>query len=843
MWEELPTRVLSERRVQEPEDPVSGLVEEMVRRVEAGEPLAAEDLLERHPELAEDSEAALRLIYEEYCLRQEKGEAVTPEQFLQRFPRWRSQLVALLDCHRLLIAPPVTPEDVRRQAASQGRFAIAGELGRGANGPVFLATEPALANRPVVLKVIPLDGREHLTLARLQHTHIVPLYAVIDHPAEQRRILCMPYLGGATLAQILDVLKEVPVEQRTGRHLLDALDQVQGQFLPVPVQGPDRKRLADRSWTEVVSWIGVRLAKALHYAHERGLVHLDIKPSNILLTADAQPMLLDFHIAQQPIQAGGPFPEWLGGTPGYASPEQQAALAALTLGADIPQTVDGRSDVYSLGLVLYRLLGGSVPLSCPSSVPPLERLNPRVSAGLSDIVDCCLAEEPDQRYATAQALAEDLQRHLDHWPLRGVRNRSWRERWHKWRQREPDQLRLVLMSLAVAFAFGALLLIAWVQTSEDRERVKTNLARGQDHLQARRYEEAFEELNKGLALCRTPLGSTELAGKLDQLLSLASRGREVEKFHRLVERVRFACGGQELGKTLRPALEQHGREIWQRRHKLLDRRQADLPTEIEEQLRTDLLDLAVIWADLRLRGSDGARAGIEETDRLLQETEELFGASQVLCRLRQSCAQALGRNPEAEQFDRRAKDLPLRTAWQHYALGRWYLSRGSLEQAAATFEQATDFPAAGFWPFFYQGICAHQRARPEEALKAFRVCLTLAPRSAPSFYNRALAEEALNRTDRALADYTRALEIDPDLAEAALNRGVLHFRAKRLDRAVADLKRALAGGASPDQVHYNLALVQLEQQDRPAALDSVHRALQANPSHPEARELARRLQP
>ena len=97
-------------------------------------------------------------------------------------------------------------------------------------------------------------------------------------------------------------------------------------------------------------------------------------------------------------------------------------------GAAIKQAVDGRSDVYSLGLVLYRLLGGRVPLPDPAAMPPLHRLNPRVSAGLSDIVARCLAESPARRYASAHALADDLRRHLSHLPLHGVRNRSLRQR-------------------------------------------------------------------------------------------------------------------------------------------------------------------------------------------------------------------------------------------------------------------------------------------------------------------------------------------------------------------------------------------------------------------------------
>src|SRR5262249_26348478 len=147
VWGELPTHVLTPFRIPVPEDPVSGLVEEMVRRMDAGDWLAAEEILARNPELAENSEAVLRLIYEECCLREEKGEAISREELLQRFPRWRGQLQALLDCHQLLMPGPPSAEELRREIETQGRFVIKGELGRGTNGPVFLATQPDLADR------------------------------------------------------------------------------------------------------------------------------------------------------------------------------------------------------------------------------------------------------------------------------------------------------------------------------------------------------------------------------------------------------------------------------------------------------------------------------------------------------------------------------------------------------------------------------------------------------------------------------------------------------------------------------------------------------------------------
>src|SRR5205814_3377830 len=120
------------------------------------------------------------------------------------------------------------------------------ELGRGALGRVFLASQLSLGDRPVVLKLTPGEAREHLSLARLQHTHIVPLYSVHDHPDRGLRALCMPYFGGATLAQLLEALRPQPPAGRTGKHLLDALDRAQAASAlgPPPVGGEPRGRAA-----------------------------------------------------------------------------------------------------------------------------------------------------------------------------------------------------------------------------------------------------------------------------------------------------------------------------------------------------------------------------------------------------------------------------------------------------------------------------------------------------------------------------------------------------------------------------------------------------------------------
>ena len=258
-------------------DWVSQQVEAMASAWAQGKPISVEELLADHPEL--NSEDAVRLVYEDVCLRREAGLEVLTDEVVRRFPQWKNELEILLGCDRLL-RPLARTAVLPEIGEDLGPFRLISELGRGASGKTYLATEPGLAGRLVVLKVSSDDQEEHLSLARLQHTHIVPLYSEHTFPDRGLRALCMPYCGGASLARLLEALADTPAHLRTGRHLLEAVDRSQHPALPSTDDGPYRRYLTQASYVQAVCWIVACLADALHEAHSRGLVHMDVKPSN-----------------------------------------------------------------------------------------------------------------------------------------------------------------------------------------------------------------------------------------------------------------------------------------------------------------------------------------------------------------------------------------------------------------------------------------------------------------------------------------------------------------------------------------------------------------------------------
>ncbi len=333
-----------------------------------------------------------------------------------------------------------------------------------------------------MLKVTADGFDESQTLAQLQHENIVPVYS--RHRAGRLRAVCMPYLGSVTLRDVVEDLKGLGALPESGRGLLSSLskssvrkgsaailphpDRSRTRADPIPtgrdlafrsaVEGAGagararRRDLDDarQAWTyvEAVVWIGAKLADGLAHAHDRGILHRDMKPANILVTDDGRPMLLDFNLAEDLKRRGldGDRPDAaIGGTLPYMAPEHLAAFR------DGGPAVDARSDLYAFGVILFEMLTGRPPFPVRDGVRPeviramivdrqampprLRPWNPAVSPAVESVIRRCLEPDPARRYPTARMLGEDLQRHLAHRPLKHTADPSPRERSMKWLRR------------------------------------------------------------------------------------------------------------------------------------------------------------------------------------------------------------------------------------------------------------------------------------------------------------------------------------------------------------------------------------------------------------------------
>jgi tetratricopeptide (TPR) repeat protein len=714
----------------------------MAARWRAGERPTADEFLARHPDLARQPDLALELVAEELTLRDEYRVPTTPAELAARFPRWPAQVAALFDCQGAL-GPPAfpTPGDWL------GDFRLGPELGRGLHGRVYLATQPALASRSVVLKVGPQSGEEHLSLARLQHTHIVPLYSVHEFPERRLRALCMPDFGGATLAAIQ---VELAAAQRpTGGDLLGVVRAGRKPADVPAVGGPAWAFLDRASLADAACWIGACLADGLQYAHDHGLVHLDLKPSNVLVAADGVPMLLDFHLARPPLAAGESPPDRLGGTPGFMAPEQQAAVEAVRVGKPVPEAVDGRADVFGLGVLLTEFLRAT---GCT------------VSPGLADVLAKCTTASAADRYACAGDMAADLRRHLSDLPLKGVGNRSLAERWGKWRRRRPFAFPLALTIAALLAVGGAL----GLQADRHADRAAEALRDGRAHAAAGRYAEAVEALRSGEALAEGLPFHGSLRRELRDARTTAARAAAADDLHEVVERARVTAASDPLPDEQARAVEARCRELWDRREEFVAALAGQPTTDRDDRWRDDLLDTAVLTADLAVRAAPEAdrTATRRQAVTILAEAERLLGPARVIELERARHARALGENVEAAEAGRKAATLPARGAWDHLTAGRSLLAAGDAAGAAIEFDAALARDPRSLWANHYRGVAALKLGQPAEAVAAFSACLALAPKAAWCAYNRGLAFAAAGRHESGIADFDRAIELDPSFAAA-----------------------------------------------------------------------------
>lgn len=810
------------------------LADELAKRWNVGERPRTEEYLQRYPQLAARPEAAMELIYEEICQARLKDETVSLAVLACRFPQWRQQMETLLACHELL---DDTADETcfPRPGETFGDFELLDELGQGAHGRVYLARQPALADRPVVLKLASLSGQEHLSLARLQHTHIMPLYWSQDNANLGLRALCMPYFGGTSLSRLLALLGETHPARRTGRDVVEALTLAgQGQPLAPPVQGPACRLLESAAYVDAICFLAACLADALEYAHQRNVIHHDIKPSNVLVAADGQPLLLDFHLAQPALEVGATEVDWLGGTPGYMAPEHSAALEAMKQRQPIPRRVDGQADVFGLGLLLCEALAGDRP-PARQVARWLRGKNHEVSPALADLAAKCVAVEPSDRYSNAGSLAADLRRHLAHQPLKQVRNRSLPERWRKWRRRRPYALMAIFLTAAFAISctiMAGALRQRWRQAEQALDEARLELEAG-------RFELATLTIDRGLSLAAALPWQGQLWQDLQAAKHAAQHGHRVQQLHALVAHLRALYGPQGLPVPDVERLESDAERLWNERHSLLGASDENAPRRRGE-IADDVTDLALFWATIVERRGEGQSAAALAQKRIdvLREAERLVGARLILCRELERLATIVGDKRLAESSAQKAAALAPVSGWEEYALGRSDLTAGDLVSADQRFRQAVALNPKALWPNFYHAQAAYQLKQYEEAAAAFSVCIVLADGAAWAYYNRGLAYSQLDRRERARHDFDRALSLDPKLAAAALERGMLSYQEKRYDEAIQDLKQALSDGADAAAVAYGLALVYTATGDRASALVHLDTLFTHQPDHAGGLKLA-----
>jgi serine/threonine protein kinase/WD40 repeat protein/tetratricopeptide (TPR) repeat protein len=464
-------------------DPLNALAEEFAARYRRGERPSLSEYTRRHPGLA----ARIRELFPALVLIEELGSVAGGE------------------------GPPasVAAPGAQAEALSRlGEYRILREVGRGGMGVVYEAVQESLG-RHVALKVLPADAahrgqflerfrREARAAAKLHHTNIVPVFGVGEDRGTYFYV--MQFIPGQGLDAVLrDVRRLRGAAAAGGEPTVAEADPAQGGTTP-PGPGSHSGLAAESAalYCRAVARLGVQAAEALHYAHGQGVLHRDVKPSNLLLDAQGTLWITDFGLAKaddgDDLTASGD----LVGTLRYMAPERLRGQG------------DARADVYGLGLTLYELLTLRPAFDATdrerlreqvtSSDPPLpRRLNPEVPRDLETVVLKAVAREPAHRYASAEELAADLRRFLDNRPIRARRVGAAEQLW-RWGRRNPVVAGLLLAVLAALAAVAGVSAGAAVRIAGARDDEATAKGRAEQSARESLQRLARLHVEKGVGL-------------------------------------------------------------------------------------------------------------------------------------------------------------------------------------------------------------------------------------------------------------------------------------------------------------------------------------------------------
>ena len=426
---------------------------ELRQRLRAGESARVEELLEIHPLLARNDEAVLELIHAEVSTRNDMGQRPTLEEWEQRFPRLLPRMEQIVSLRSVFDSEMPTLSDSSAGTADPlasvqapdgrlriGNYQILQEIGRGGMGVVYKARQANLS-RIVALKMI-LAGehaglRERARLrneaqaaAQLMHPNVVQIFEIGEH--EGLPFLVMEYVAGGNLTR---TLRAMPQAFRWSARLTETM------------------------------------ARAIHVAHLRGIVHRDLNPSNILIALDGTPKISDFGLAKFLVDDKGlSLSGVILGTPSYMAPEQVSGNG---------QTIGPGTDVYALGALLYEMLTGAAPFRgftpmetlcqvMEAELVPPSRLRHGVPEDLETICLKCLDRDPARRYSSAEDLAEDLRLYQENQPIRARRTSKCRQAL-QWTRRQPQAARLLgLCCLLLLTLLGVVVAYSLYVTDQNR---------------------------------------------------------------------------------------------------------------------------------------------------------------------------------------------------------------------------------------------------------------------------------------------------------------------------------------------------------------------------------------
>jgi serine/threonine protein kinase/Flp pilus assembly protein TadD len=806
---------------------------------------------------------------EDYSAAVRAGRRPDREAFLRAHPEIAPALTACLE--GLDLVARALPElsqagetrataDVVQPAQPLGDFEIVREVGRGGMGVVYEAVQLSLGRR-VALKVLPfastLDAKqlqrfknEAHAAAQLHHTNIVPVHAT----GCERGVhyYAMQYIDGQTVAGMLEELRphsgrECPdAGLPTGPYLPSpqALDTAAGETAtPLVAAMTEERSHKSPAFFRTVARLGVQAALALEHAHGLGVIHRDIKPGNLLVDMHGNLWITDFGLAHCQSQAGLTMTGDLVGTLRYMSPEQALAQRV---------TVDHRTDIYSLGLTLYELLTLEPAfagrdrqqllqqIAFEEPCPP-RRVNETIPAELETIVLKATEKNPAERYASAQDLADDLERFLNDEPIR-ARRPTLLQRAARWCRRHKP----VVWSTAVLLVMATLgLAVSNVVISHQKAQKQAALEKAtQEAAKARAISELLQEMLE----TANPDQANGAAYTVHQMLDAFSArlGDQLKDQPEAEAVVRATIGRayQRLGMPekaethLKAALELQ-RRLNDPDHEQVAQSLVDYAWNLRESGDHAGAEIVAREAVAIYRKQETPGVGALKAWRLLAISlfrqlkhaegeavaqEALALAHQlglkehpevpcILHALAESKGQQ-GYHVEAERLAREAVEIHRRvhgnehpeTAWGLVVLGQRLGGQGKHAEAEPHYREALailqkQYPVAHKdVVMVLERLAATLRAKGDHAalemllaqmLREANKAIGQRPDDLPVRIYRGNVYRTLGELDKAIADFSEVLTRKSDLVEAWRFRGDCYLQKGQWDKAIADFSEAI----------------------------------------------------
>jgi tetratricopeptide (TPR) repeat protein len=704
------------------------------------------------------------------------------------------------------VAPPGVPSGEPDTRAGKlvhlGGFEIERELARGGMGVVYVARSPSLGRR-VALKVL-LAGELATDEAVERFQREAQAAARLKHPA---------------------VVGVHEVGEDGGRHYI-VMDLIEGESLKARLtrSGPLPTGEAAR--------LTLTLARGLAHAHQEGILHRDMKPANVLLDRQDQPLITDFGLAKV-VQADGEGPTRTGqlmGTPAYMPPEQADGGAA---------HVDARADVYSLGATLYHMLCGRPPFRAPTtlqlihqvmSLDPVApgRLQPGIDRDLETICLQCLEKDPSQRYASADDLADDLARYLAHQPIlaRRANPLEWVQKWVRRNQTVAwvgaSALAVIsLLSLGGAVWIADARATARAEQSARERRAEENLARQRDEVEGWLERAHRGELSHAEARRAAVLGILRHPGPMTRDLLTVRLNEVATDLVEITERALLAAEQPTADEARAGAKPLVGLP-----DALRVRRATASGERLPEQAEAVLHEASerLMHREHRVL-SNAARAG-----------RTLPSARQILARA-QAAGFSLGEADEVRLICDALGQLEATRATQE-ALAN-FISVTEDEQLAVSAgvalcrlgtPRAVELAVQSCHRFGYAGVYA---SGVRSALQETEVSLPAGDEGTPrALHLRAELSLELGDLSAALADISRALAIEPDNVNALLLRAACREVAGEVDEARRDLDRVLELDPGYSGAWYNRGRLRRAEGDLVGALADYDQAVSLLPQEP-----------